>query len=150
MPPEFGLKGNGMGETTQVVNELVEEAFGQDEAEDAAEETPPGMDTDGTGGHRRLHKRRTVDLSVIFKVILEDGKIFNRGTAKVKNISSAGALMEDIELASDALPVSPFKISMKILEGLYEGVEALCEPIRFIFRPKLGLGLRFEMLSVQV
>jgi hypothetical protein len=29
-------------------------------------------------------------------------------------------------------------------------VEALCEPIRFAFRPKLGIGLRFDMLSVRV
>ncbi len=136
-----------MGETTCVVNDLVEEAFGQ-EAETGEE--PQGGDAAELGAHQRANHRRKVGLPVIFKIILEDGKIFDRGKAVLRNISSSGALMEDLELDRDAIPASPFKISFKVIEGIYEGIEALCEPIRYIFRPRTGLGLRFEMLSVQV
>lgn len=136
-----------MADTTRVISEVVEEAF------DGFPELDEGWNDvrlDEAARHRRNHQRKRVNVPVLFKIILENGRVFTRGKARVKDISPSGALMEDMEFARDALPTRPFKISFQILEGLYEGVEALCEPIRFVFRPRIGLGLRFDMLSVRV
>ena len=145
--PETPIERSVMSDTTRVISSIVEEAFdGFPDLDDRWVDVHPPE----KGRLRRSHPRHDVTIPVVFKVILESGKIFNRGNATVKEISPSGALMEEFEFTREAFPTSPFKISFKILEGLYEGVEALCEPLRFVFRPRLGIGLRFDMLSVRV
>ncbi|GEM_PF-3271030 len=134
-----------MGYTTELVDEVVQESF-----ESLAAEVGAKIGTKEKRGERRKHPRRVADLPVRFRILLEDGRVFNRGCATVTDIGPGGALLTDFSCARDAFPAQPFLVAFKITAGEFEGIEAECRPVRFSFTPSFGIGVRFETISVRV
>lgn len=133
-----------MGFATEIVEEIVGESF---DSFIADQETP----TAGSQpAERRSHPRTESDFPVSFRIILDDGRIFNRGTAKVADLGPGGAMLTGFSCARDAFPTRNFSIAFKVCEGEFEGVEAVCTPVRFSFTPSFGIGVRFESISVRV
>lgn len=133
-----------MGFATEMVEEIVEESF-----ENFALENDLPMPEKGPL-ERRKHPRNSTDFPVNFRIILEDGRIFNRGTAKVADLGPGGAMLSGFSCARDAFPTRNFSIAFKVNAGEFEGVEAVCTPVRFSFTPSFGIGVRFESISVRV
>ncbi|MHC4780392.1 MAG: hypothetical protein ACYTFG_17620 [Planctomycetota bacterium] len=131
-----------MGYTTQLVDDIVQESF-QDLESDLTLATEEQ-------GEKRKHPRKPSDFQVRFRILVDNGRVFNRGAARVIDIGPGGALLTDFSCARDAFPTRPFKIAFKVISGEFDGIEAECEPVRFSFSPTFGIGVRFETISVRV
>ncbi|MHC5040352.1 MAG: hypothetical protein ACYTHM_23835 [Planctomycetota bacterium] len=131
-----------MGYTTELVDEIVQESYESLKEEVAQSEEKKG--------ERRKHPRLPTDFEVRFRILLENGRVFNRGRARVVDVGPGGALLTDFSCARDAFPTQPFSIAFKVIGGEFNGVEAQCRPIRFSFSPTFGIGVQFESLSVRV
>ncbi|MHC4779423.1 MAG: hypothetical protein ACYTFG_12690 [Planctomycetota bacterium] len=131
-----------MGYTTEMLDEVV-----LDSLEELRAEIAP---TEEKQGERRKHPRRSTDFHVRFRVLLRDGRVFNRGRAKVTDVGPGGALLSDFNCARDAFPTQPFTIAFKVITGEFVGVEAECRPVRFAYAPAFGIGVQFESISVRV
>jgi hypothetical protein len=130
-----------MGYTTEIVDEIVQESF---------ESLRNDLDMEGDSqGERRAHPRNPTNFPVRFRILLRDGRVFNRGRARVVDVGPGGALLTDFSCARDAFPTQPFTVAFKVIGGEFEGVEAECRPVRFAYDPKFGIGVQFEAISVR-
>jgi hypothetical protein len=136
-----------MGSATEIVEEILQESL--DSLRREAEGEVPAQPAE-RGGERRKHSRQPADFTVHFRIVLEDGRVFNRGSATLSDVGPGGALLTGFSCARDAFPTRPFTMAFKILDGEFEGVEAVCTPLRFSYTPSFGIGVRFESLSVRV
>jgi hypothetical protein len=136
-----------MGEATQIVEEILQESLESLRLEDR-NEAP--ADPAGPCADRRKHSRQQSEFPVHFRILVDDGRVFNRGSAILTDVGPGGALLTGFDCARDAFPTRPFSMAFKIASGEFEGVEALCIPIRFSYAPSFGIGVRFESLSVRV
>ncbi len=94
-----------------------------------------------TPAHRYFRKwvRNTVNLSAKLEILTLDGKIFTTGSAIVRDVSLRGARLGRIVLKKPYLPAKVFKIRLNFRSDKYQGIGALCRPIRF------GMGAEFEL-----
>jgi len=97
--------------------------------------------------HYRECKRKKVDIDAGITIVLEDGKINDKGTARVKDVSPTGALLSDISLKKGAWPASTFSIETHMLSGDYKGIVFRCKPVRFV-QGQNSIGVQFEEVSV--
>jgi hypothetical protein len=136
-----------MGTATQIVEEILQESL-----ESLRKEEEAGAPVEAAAAYkeRRKHARQGSDFTVHFRILLEDGQVFNRGTATLTDVGPGGALLTGFSCARDAFPARSFTMAFKILSGEFEGVEAVCTPVRFSYSPSFGIGVRFESLSVRV
>jgi hypothetical protein len=93
--------------------------------------------------HFREPRRRPSTLKANISLMLADGTVYDSGTAVITNLSSAGALLADVNLAKGAFPVAAFTINVQILSKEYAGIGLICRPVRFA-PESCGVGVRFE------
>jgi len=103
--------------------------------------------------HLRAHYRETrrtgCEIPAAIKIRLEDGTLFDAGTAMVKNISPSGALLTNVSLSKACYPSGGFKLELVMRGGDYEGIGIEARPVRFESKSG-GLGVKFEEIFVAV
>lgn len=91
--------------------------------------------------HGRRYERKPVEWRASLVIQLADKSTYDRGKGIVKNVSSYGALVTDLEFSKGNFPLAPFTILMTLKEGDLKGVRAECEVIRFKSQPFIDVGL---------
>lgn len=95
--------------------------------------------------HRRQHPRTETNLRVELSIYLEDGKLFDRGSATVREISLSGACLSGIELPRRSLPITAHTLGLRALDGPLGNLELLGRPIRLNQRgSELSLAVEFD------
>ena len=96
---------------------------------------------------KREYGRTELDSPVELTITLEDGTIFDSGTAVVKNLSVGGALLKGLELPKHVLPLQNFTMLIKLKDTpKLAGLVGECELVRFAGSTETGdpeLGVRF-------
>jgi len=98
--------------------------------------------------HRRQHPRKETSLPLEISIYLEEGTLFDRGSAMMKNVSLSGALLSGLVLPLRSLPVRPHTIGIRMLDGPLTGVEIKGRPVRFSHGPE-GLSLAVEFIETE-
>lgn len=63
---------------------------------------------------RREQTRVEVGSEVHISIIFKDGKVFDTGTAMLKNVSTSGALLTSIVTSKNVLPLRSFSIILRV------------------------------------
>jgi hypothetical protein len=101
--------------------------------------------------HLRAHYRETrrvaAEIGAEIRLLLNDGRLYDQGTAVIRNISPSGALLGDVHLPRDSFPAAAFRVELRLRGEPYEGIGIHARPVRF--EPGLrGLGVQFEEIFV--
>ncbi len=96
---------------------------------------------------KREHGRTEINSPVEMAITLEDGTVFDSGTAVVRNLGVGGALLREIKLAKQVLPLQRFTmlIKMKDIPKL-SSLVGECEVVRLAGSPdtdETELAVRF-------
>lgn len=97
---------------------------------------------------RRRHLRVIMDVGA--EILLRQAptrKVLDRGTARLWNISPGGALITDIMLSRQSLPLQPFVLELRIPEGRLAGLTMTCRVVRFETDKRVFLGLSTEQIA---
>ncbi|MHC4248935.1 MAG: PilZ domain-containing protein [Planctomycetota bacterium] len=96
---------------------------------------------------KREYGRTELNSPAEMTITLEDGTVFDSGTAVVKNLSVGGALLKDINLPKQVLPIQNFTMLIKIRDiPKLAGLVGECEVVRLAGSSDTGepeLGVRF-------
>ena len=96
---------------------------------------------------KREHGRSEVNAAAEVTVTLEDGTVFDSGVAVVRNLSVGGALLSDIRLTRQVLPLRNFSILVKFRDiPELAGLIGECEMMRMAGSTDTGepeLGVHF-------
>ncbi len=81
---------------------------------------------------RREYGRAEVNAEATVTIVFEDGEVFDKGNAVIRNISIGGALLANVELPKGVLPLKRFSIILRIkdIKDL-EDLIGECEVVRF-------------------
>jgi hypothetical protein len=96
--------------------------------------------------HYRQHRRRRVEVDARLEIRLPGGEVYDRGRARLSEVSASGGLLVEVRTRRKSFPVGPFRIDV-VLEGPeYGGIRLSCSPVRLV--PDLeGIAVRLEQLS---
>ena len=97
--------------------------------------------------HYREFRRREVDIPAEVRVYLPDGTWFDRGTARIANISASGALLVNLNLQGRRIPVESCMLQVIMRGGPFDGVTVRCRPVRPV-PDRAGLGVRLDDILV--
>lgn len=97
----------------------------------------------------RRYKRNEVSIEAKIRILGVDKKKIDEGTASVKNVSLKGAFLGDFKLGKNSFPAKPFLIELKMSGKTYQGINAVCKPVRFGKSDDFGIGVEFEELWVE-
>ncbi len=96
---------------------------------------------------KREYGRTPLDTPAEMTITLENGTVFDSGTAVVENLSVGGALLKEINLPKQVLPLQNFTILIKIRDiPKLAGLVGECEVVRLAGSSDTGepqLGVRF-------
>jgi hypothetical protein len=81
--------------------------------------------------HRRLQVRKDVMVAVEISVYGGNGTLHDRGTAVVRNVSLAGAMLIAISLPRHTIPLGPSTIGIRRLGGSVPTSEVMGRIVRF-------------------
>ena len=87
----------------------------------------------------RRWMRNSVNIAATVEILTLDGKVFTRGTAVIRDVSLRGARLGRLSLQKACPPIKTFKIRLSFKSRQYQGIGAVCRPIRF------GRGAEFEL-----
>jgi hypothetical protein len=96
-------------------------------------------------GHLEIRKyfrrwmRNSVHIAAKVDVVTLDGRTFTSGTAVIRDVSLRGARLGRLSLKKPCLPIEAFRIRLTFTSRQYQGMGAVCRPIRF------GRGTEFEL-----
>ena len=112
----------------------------------------PGSDDDvgffdQLQSHYRECKRKDVEVHAEIEIIDEDGKLLDRGTAVIKNVSPTGALLGQVKLGQKSFPVGGFQVNVRMKSGPYAGIGFRSSPVRFVPEED-GIGVKFDEIYV--
>lgn len=99
--------------------------------------------------HYRETRRTAVEIPCDVKVLLPDGKLFDTGTATVRNVSPSGALLSSLNLEKGCFPAAGFKLQLTLKSADYQGIGIEASPVRIISE-MAGLGVKFDEIFVTV
>lgn len=88
--------------------------------------------------HRRQSDRRETNLPVRLTVKLTDGTLFDQGESKLRDLSTNGARLTEIDLPKGVLPAKPFQVMIEM-----ESVNLQAIPVRLISNGKLDIAVAF-------
>lgn len=96
--------------------------------------------------HNREGARVPVNLPATVEIELPDRVVVDRGTARIRDLSLGGALLTEMKLERDSIPIEPFFVAIR-LKGI-----TLKDPIRArIVRMKnngrLEFGVQFDAVD---
>lgn len=97
--------------------------------------------------HRRRFIRKPVKLEAEMTVYYLDGKVHDKGSTTVKNLSPEGALVTNMRLPKMTFPVQPFYIILKFVEGDLQGIEVKGQIVRFKTDGNIDIGVEFQEMS---
>jgi hypothetical protein len=97
--------------------------------------------------HYRECRRKDVDAVAQLRVLVEGGREFDRGTARVRNVSATGALLVDVRLEKGGYPTVPFSLEIRLGGGAYSGIGFTGTPVRFAAEEG-GIGVKFDEIFV--
>ena len=100
--------------------------------------------------HRRRFPRRLADVEAQVRVVLEDGKLFDEGQCKVRNISLAGALLGDVRLTRAVLPLHRATVHMEVKEGPLSGLPLWGYLRRYSYGKEVEVGIVFEDMETSL
>lgn len=94
--------------------------------------------------HRRRSGRHPAAFRAELSIVLPDGRLFDQGTATIRDLSATGALIGDLALPGGTMPAEPFDISLRVLEGDLSPCEFPGRVVRLIHgEGGLALGIAF-------
>ena len=94
--------------------------------------------------HRRNHPRKEMSIPLEVSIYNEDGTLFDKGGAMIKDVSLSGALLTGVMLPQQVIPLRPHTIGIRMLDGVLKGVEILARPIRLSHSgPAINLAVEF-------
>jgi hypothetical protein len=97
--------------------------------------------------HYRRMQRADVQIPARITLLLEDGTVYDAGTAIVTNVSPTGALLADVKLPRGSYPAKPFRLQIFIEHEDWEGIGLEAVPVRF--EPKrCGIGVKYTQIFV--
>jgi hypothetical protein len=100
--------------------------------------------------HLRAHYRRTrrtwVDIPARIKLLITGDAVYDLGSAWIRNVSSSGAFLGEVDLPRQSYPVVPFKLEI-LLQGDYDGIGLKAAPVRFDPEQR-GMGVAFTGVFV--
>ena len=99
--------------------------------------------------HYRETRRKEVDIPAEIKIVLDDGTVFDSGTARVRNVSPSGALLAEVKLSGNCYPARSFKVALLMKGGEFEGIGFEAIPVRFVPEQN-GLGVKFDDVFVNL
>ena len=97
----------------------------------------------------RRYKRNEVSIEAKIRILGTDRKKIDEGVAQVRNVSLKGAFLAEFKLGKNSLPAKPFLIELKMSGKTYQGINAVCRPVRFGKVDDFGVGVEFEELWVE-
>lgn len=101
--------------------------------------------------HYRECRRREADVEADVRIVLvggdSDGAEFDRGTARVKNVSPTGALLVDVKLSKGAYPAGNFCLELTMRSPRYQSIGFRATPVRFVTEQQ-GIGVKFDEIFV--
>lgn len=97
----------------------------------------------------RRYKRNEVSIEAKIRILDPARKKIDEGTARVKNVSLKGALLGEFKIRKNGLPIRPFLIELHMSGKKYQGINAVCRPVRFEKGEDFGIGVEFEELWVE-
>lgn len=97
--------------------------------------------------HYRECKRKDIGVEASLKICLDDGTVFDTGSAHVRNVSATGALLVDIKLAKGSYPSAGFYLDLSLTGGGYKGIAFKATPVRFV-PEQSGIGVKFDEIYV--
>jgi len=113
-------------------------------------EYPPDLRTPrpervASGIDRRRHPRKETILFLEIAVYHDSGRLLDRGTAVMRNVSLSGALLGGVVVPAGSIPGHGFRIGIRLLEGELQSQEILCRVVRSRQRTEgLEVALEFE------
>ena len=98
------------------------------------------------GRERRAHERKETILSLELSLYgPEDGRLQDRGTAVMRNVSLSGALLGGVMMSAKSLPTEGQKVGIRVLQGPLQAFEILCRVVRcHVARGGSEVALKFE------
>jgi c-di-GMP-binding flagellar brake protein YcgR len=93
--------------------------------------------------HRRTHPRLPVTVETDLAIYRKDGNLFDRGSAKITDLSLGGALVSDVSLPQGALPLDPFIVRLNPRTRPLNEVELKGEIVRMETNGRMKFGVRF-------
>lgn len=98
-----------------------------------------------SGAERRRHPRKETILFLEIAVYHPTGKLLDRGTAVMRNVSLSGALLGGVVVPAGAIPGEGFTVGIRLLEGPLQALEIRCRVIRCRQKDEgVEVGLEFE------
>ncbi|MFH1421550.1 MAG: hypothetical protein ABIH42_02395 [Planctomycetota bacterium] len=98
----------------------------------------------------RQRNREDVCINCNLKIILQNGRTFDKGRAAIKNLSSSGALLDDFKTKKQVLPMKPFSIKLDMLDKEFDGISVDCEPVRIQTENGFAIGVIFKHVTAKV
>lgn len=92
---------------------------------------------------RREFDRKPLNLKAEIEIYLKNGDLFSSGHATIKDISPNGAFLKGLHLSKNVLPIKPFVINLRILEGNLKDLKAKGEIVRFENSRYIKIGIHF-------
>jgi len=90
--------------------------------------------------HRRRYPRQSSHVPSELMIYTPAGTLLEQGAAVIRDLSEGGALLTDVRLPSERLPIAPFTIGLKA-PGL--AMEMRGRVVRLNTRNRLTLGIEF-------
>ncbi|KAF0243849.1 MAG: hypothetical protein FD180_3017 [Planctomycetota bacterium] len=97
----------------------------------------------------RRYKRNEVAIGAKVRILDMEKKKIDEGTVQVKNVSLKGAFLGEFKLGKNSFPAKPFLIELRMSGKTYQGINAVCKPVRFGKADDYGIGVEFEELWVE-
>ena len=93
--------------------------------------------------HRREHPRRSMKVEAELSIYKKDGNLFDRGSAKITDLSLSGAMVSEVILPQNALPVDPFFVRLNPRNRPLNEIELKGEIVRMDNKGRTKYGIRF-------
>ena len=98
--------------------------------------------------HRRMAVRKAITIPLELTIYNEDGSLWDKGAAIVKDVSLSGALLTAVVMPQQSIPLRPHTIGIRMLDGELKGVEILSRPVRLSSSAQ-GMNLAVEFLRTE-
>lgn len=96
---------------------------------------------------RRAYPRLPVDIPVSLAIRLKKTKaLYDRGTARILDLSPGGAFLSDLELPKRSLPLDPCVLYLEVRKGVLRGMRMSGEIIRLESNGRVSLGFSYRRI----
>ena len=101
---------------------------------------------------KREYGRTEINASATIDVVLENGEVFDSGTAVARNIGVGGALITNLRMPKSALPLKPFTVRIRFTDlPALANLVGECQVVRIgdsVDQNEPELGMKFINASV--